>query len=268
MHSPILRRTALLVATFAATLPSANAQATFEVVSIKPLKEADNRIMIRQMPGGRFNAVGANLRILIGLAFDVRDFQISGGPEWMRTDRYEVNAKADTTADRIPQDQMRQMMRAMLADRFQLKTHEEEKELPVYQLVVGKNGPKLKESTAAPGPDGQRNQQMRMGRGQLTATGITMTGLAQQLSQQLGRPVIDKTGLQGNYDFELEWTPDPGAGPFGGAPPSPDGAPSGADAGGASIFTVLQEKLGLKLDSAKGPVKTLVIDSVSKPTEN
>ena len=108
-----------------------------------------------------------------------------------------------------------------------------------------------------------------MGRGQLSGEGVQLQMLTQVLSNQLGRPVIDRTGLKGNFDFKLEWTPDPGqsAGPFGGGPPGAD-APPPPDPNGPSIFTALQEQLGLRLESQKGPVEILVIDRVEKPSEN
>jgi uncharacterized protein (TIGR03435 family) len=168
--------------------------------------------------------------------------------------------------DRVPPEVLRPMLRKLLEERFQLKTHTETKELPTYTLVVGKGGAKLTESQGGGAQQGQR--MMRMGRGQIDAQGVTMAGLAQQLGMQLGRNVTDKTGLAGNYDVKLEWTPEPGhgAGQFGG-PPAGEALPP-VDSSGPTIFTALQEQLGLRLESDKGPVEILVIDSVVKPTEN
>jgi uncharacterized protein (TIGR03435 family) len=214
-------------------------------------------------PGGRFVATGIPIRLLIGLAYNVRDFQITGGPSWINGQAYDINAKAETTKDRVTMEEMRPMFKALLAERFALKAHEETKEMPVYELLAGKNGHKL-----TPSAGGQDNRQMRMGRGQLNANGITMQQLAQQLAQQLGRTVIDKTGIDGAFDVSLQWTPEPGqgGGPFGGPHP---GAPlPPADSSGPTIFTALQEQLGLRLESGKGPVPVLVIESMNKPTEN
>jgi uncharacterized protein (TIGR03435 family) len=243
---------------------AALAQPAFEVASIKPNAANDNRVMIGMAPGGRFTATGVNLRILIMQAFNVRDHQITGLPGWALADRYDVNAKAEGGVDRIPQDQFRLMLQALLKDRFQLKFHNETKEMQVYDLVVGKDGHKLKPNTAG----GENQQMMRMGRGQLSATGITVAGLAQQLTSALGRTVIDKTGLTGQFDFTLEFTPEAAHGGMPGLPPPPPGTITGTDAGGPTIFTAVQEQLGLKLESGKGPVPLLVVDSVSKPTEN
>lgn len=261
---------------------SATAPLTFEVASIKPSGPDDHRTMIQMQPGGGVRTTGTTLKVLIGMAYDVRDFQISGGPGWIQADRFDISAKAEQAAGaELPDDprkmtdaqrqtvadQMRERLRGLLADRFHLTLHRETKEESVYALVIGKGGSKLQEAKAGEreGPRGM----MRMGRGQLSGQGVQLDMLTRTLSSQLGRPVIDRTGLQGNFDFKLEWTPDPGqaAGPFGGGPPGAD-APPPPDPNGASIFTAVQEQLGLRLESQKGPVEMLVIDRVEKPSEN
>jgi len=162
----------------------------------------------------------------------------------------------------------------LLADRFQLTLHRETKEQSVYALLVAKNGPKLQESQTKDGQakegTGPRGPMMRMGRGELSGQGVALDMLTRTLSSQLGRTVIDRTGLKGNFDFKLTWTPDPGqsAGPPGGGPPPGADAPPPPDPNGPSIFTALQEQLGLRLESQKGPVEMLVIDRVEKPSEN
>lgn len=272
------------------TILAAQPPKAFEVISVKPNAAADNRVQIRMAPGGRFTATGIPVRAIIAQAFNMRDFQITGGPGWMSSDRFDINAKAPEDAgERVAPEVLRAMLKNMLEERFQLKTHLESKEMPTYSLVTGKGGPKLKISDTPPpmlagaaglAGGGGRPQMMRMGRGQLHATGVTMKAFAQQLSQMLGRPVTDNTGLDGYYDIELDYAPETGqsggmmiAG-GGGAPPPPPTAPPppGAlpqgDTNGPSIFTALQEKLGLKLESTKGPVDILVIDSIAKPTEN
>lgn len=224
----------------------AQAQQAFEVASIKPNADGDNRAMIRMQPGGRFVATGVTLRQLISQAYNVRDFQVTGGPGWIGADRYDINAKGpDGMPDRVPPEVLRPMLRALVDERFQLKTHTETKEMPIYALVVSKPGKLTPAAAEGQGPG------MRMGRGQLNGKKVPMAMLAQQISQQLGRTVIDKTELKGEFDFTLEWTPDPTA-----------------DSSGPSIFTAVQEQLGLRLESAKGPVEIVVIDSVAKPTEN
>lgn len=235
----------------------------FEVVSIKPNAAGDHRVMIRMAPGGRFTASGITLKHLIGQAYNVRDFQIVGGPGWIESDRFDINAKAEGLGERVAPDQLRPMIKALLEDRCRLKVRMETKEMPVYVLAAGKNGPKLTPNTGAePGP------MFRMGRGQIDVKKASMAMLAQHLSQQLGRTVIDKTGLAGDYDFNLTWTPEPGqgGGPFGGSLP-PEVLPA-ADSTGPTIFTALQEQLGLKLESQKGPVPVVVIEQIEKPSEN
>lgn len=240
---------------------------SFDVATIKPNASNDNRVMFRLQPGG-FMATGVPVRMLIGQAFDVRDFQITGGPGWISSDRWDVNAKAEGMPDRPGMALYRPLIQNLLEDRFQLKFHKETKELPVYALVAGKGPHKMKASEAAPAGAGPRGM-FRIGRGQANLQGATMAALAQTLSQQLGRPVLDKTGIAGNFDIELNWTPEPGqgGGPFGHMPPGAPPPPP-ADNGGPSIFTAIQEQLGLKLETTKGPVEIIVVDSIAKPSEN
>ncbi len=230
----------------------------FEVASIKPAEPGGHNVQIQIAPGGRFVAKNMTVRLLIQQAYGVKDFQISGGPGWMGTERFDINAQGPEA--RTP-EQLKPMLQALLADRFKLQIHRDTKELPMYSLVAGKNGSKLKESEASsPGP------RIRMGRGLIEGQGMSMTILANQLGQQLGRSVTDKTGLTGKYDIKFEWTPDETQG--GG--PREIGAESAApvDASGPTIYTALQEQLGLKLESQKGPVEILLIDRIEKPTEN
>ncbi|MBI2686546.1 MAG: TIGR03435 family protein [Acidobacteria bacterium] len=247
------------------TAAAAFSQKSFDVATIKPNAGNDQRAMVRVQPGG-LSATGINVRFLMMQAFDIRDFQIIGGPGWITTDRYDINAKAEGLPDRVPPEILRPMMEALLVERFGLKYHRESKELPVYALVAGKGPHKMKAAASA---GGEPRQMFRMGRGQATLQGATMAAVAQTLSQQLGRKVIDKTGIDGRFDIELHWTPEPGqgGGPFGPPPPGTPDAITSSDSG-PSIFSAVQEQLGLKLESQKGPVDVIVVDSVSKPTEN
>jgi len=259
---------------------------SFEVASIKPNRSGEMRFFMGWQPG-RFTASGMTVRFLITAAYDVKDFQVSGGPSWIESERYDIEAKEpDSIAEELPKLPLEQrrkqlglMVQSLLADRFQLKLHRESKELPVYALVVAKNGPKLQQAKPGDtypkgikGPDGVGHAGvMRMGPGELTGQALPIASLAHLLSQQLGRDVLDQTGLKGNYDFTLKWTPEPGegmmlGGPGGGGPP-PESAPP-PDTSGPSLFTAIQEQLGLKLESRKGPVEVLVIDHVERPSEN
>ncbi|HYL75938.1 MAG TPA: M56 and DUF3738 domain-containing protein [Bryobacteraceae bacterium] len=251
--------------------PVTPAASKFEVASIKPSAPGGLAARFMMAPGGRVNINNINVKFLIQQAYQVRDFQITGGPGWIGSDRYDIVAKGEGD-EQISQEQMRAMMQGLLADRFKLVIHRETKELPVYSLVLGKNGPKLKETPeteGVPGPDGVRRggMQVRMGRGLINGQGMTMEMLATQLANQLGRTVIDKTGLKGGYEVKLEWTPEQGQGPAIQREGGGDAPPTTADSG-PTIFTALQEQLGLKLESTKGPVTIIVIDSVEKPTEN
>ncbi len=273
LYAPALR---------AQTSSAAEPPLKFEVASIKPSDPAERGSMIRFAPGGRFVAKNQTLKSLIGLAYDVRQFQISGGPTWVATATYDVNAKPDAASEaddphKITTDEQRekfaqrQRMRIqeLLADRFRLKIGHTTKELPIYALKIAKNGPKLQEWKEDGGSPFQGARSS--GPGHLTGRKVSMKFLTQILAQNVGRPVIDQTGLTGDYDFKLEWTPDQNQpGGFGGpGGPGPDGLrPPPADPNGPSIFTAIEEQLGLKLDSQKGPVEMLTIDAVEKPSEN
>ena len=236
------------------TALAAFGQATpvFEVASIKPHPPPIQLVSI-STSGTRVTIEANSLTNLVAYAYDLKRYQVIGGPNWAVDDRFDIAAKAE--GDIAPTAaQVKQMIQALLADRFQLKVHRETKEMPVYNLVVGKNGPKLKESA----PDARPLVRMRDANGMihLIATSSPMQQLANQFSNANGvdRPVLDKTGLTGMYDFELDWS-----------------AGYGAPADGAdeiSIFTALQEQIGLKLEPAKAPMEVLVIDRAEKPSQN
>jgi uncharacterized protein (TIGR03435 family) len=270
----------------------------FEVASIKPDKSGSGMSMMRFTPDG-FNAKNIPLQFLLREAYGVEDDQISGAPNWAGSERYDIEAKVDgadvAKLNKLSFDQRRLMFQPLLEDRFKLKTHWETKELPIYVLVKAKSGAKLHEAKpddmypdGVKGPDGaaRPGRMMMMGRGQVTGQDVPLTFLTKMLSQQLRRTIVDKTGLTGKYDFTLQWTPDESQGPMsqkqpaiqyadqGPAFPKPPGAgqatgsTTSADSSGASIFTAIQEQLGLKLEPQKGPVKVLVIDGIEKPSEN
>jgi bla regulator protein blaR1 len=254
----------------------------FEVASIKPNKSGTGMTMLRTTPVG-FSASNVSLKALIQQAYGVEEDQILGAPSWLGSERYDMEAKvasSDTDAlhDLNP-DQRRLMLQPLLADRFQLKVHTELRDLPVLALVVAKGGPKLHEAkpgdtypNGLKGFDGEGGPGMMLMRpGQLTAQGLDLSSVAKLLSQQLGRTVQDKTGLTGKYDFTLQWKPDRDPSPMPGAPPPGQQGPDATlspDSSEASIFTAVQEQLGLKLESRKAPVEVLVIDHVEAPSEN
>lgn len=208
---------------------------TFEVASVKPNDSGTGHSDV-DVDGNLLRMKNVTLKACIVWAFRLSDAEVYG-PSWLDSERFDITAKTEFGK---PQPSM---LQAVLAERFKLATHLETKELTVYELVVAKNGPKLKK--ADPGEDDMTSR-----RGQLKATRVSMRALARFLAgpNRLSRPVVDKTGLDGVFDFTLQWTTDPE---------------------GPSIFAALQEQLGLKLEAKKGPVEVLVVDHAEKvPTDN
>jgi len=200
------------------------------------------------------------LKALIEVAYDLPSNRVLGGPAWLSSDRFDINAKPEGSINVSTQDgvaQLRLMLQAMLAERFKVDVHWETKEVPVYALMVDKNGPKMK---AVPGGNGEGSA--TAGRGTLSGL-APMVRLARELSNFLGRPVLDQTGLQGRFEFKLEWTPDQ-------SPARTAVAGAGSDAGlsnddlGASLFTAIQEQLGLRLQSQRGSASVLIVDRAEK----
>ena len=266
---------AIAAATFAfvvAAQTPASAPKEFDVASIKPNKSGDGRVMVQMTPGGRWAGTNVPIALLLQRAYDIRESQISGGPSWMRSERFDIEAKPDTSAGggEPSQEDLSLMFQTLLAKRFHLTFHRETKEMPVLVLVTDKNGVKMKESEQAKdggGGGGRGNNQIRALRGQIEGQGLTMPVLATSLSRMLGQMVSDETGLKGMYDFTLTWTPDsPPPGPHPSGEPAPPPPAVGGD--GPTIFTAVREQLGLKLDSRKAPVQLFVIDRLERPEEN
>lgn len=265
--------------------PDASHSYEYEVASIKPNNSGTNMVRLMFSPDG-LSATNGTLQMFINAAYKIDDNQISGGPSWLKSDHYDIEAKMDSaTADalhKLSEDQARlerqRMLQGLLADRFKLTIHRETRELPIYALVIAKNGPKFQEAkpgdtypNGIKGPDGRTAAGMIFmnGRGSVTGQGIPISDLVRFLSRQLGRKVEDKTGLTGKYDLTLQWTPDENQGAmFKGPEPQGSASPPPPDSSGPSIFTALEEKLGLKLESQKGPVEILIIDHAEKPSEN
>jgi len=283
--------------------PEAQSQAAetgplqFEVASIKPNRTGSGQVSIGIQPGGRFQANNVTLRELIRVAYQVQPFQIVGGPSWMTSDRFDVQAKAEGEFPAAPPIPGRppgvpqRMLQGLLRDRFQFVAHTETRDMPTYDLVLarrdGRTGERLKASdldcaaiaaargrggaAPAPPPGAQGGRGgfggcgMRIGPGALSGNGVDMTFLANSLSQMVQRIVTDKTGLSGNYEFEISFTPDgPQPGPGG---PLPGGAVAPpVDPNAPSIYTALQEQLGLRLEGSRAPVSVLVVDKAEPPS--
>jgi uncharacterized protein (TIGR03435 family) len=256
-----MRSLMFAVALTGALAQSPVARKEFDVVSVKSSAPDDhNSFMFQPQPGG-VRIVGVPLRMLMMQAYDVKVFQIAGGPDWIRSDRWDILAKAEGLEGRASLAQMRPMLQALMRDRFQLKVHSETKEMPVYALAVEKGGSKLVPHTGT-------EQQFRAGNGSLIVKKGGVTALTAWLSRELGRVVINKTELTGEYDYALEWTPDPGEGGPESIGMPPEAPRPHAETNGPSIFTALQEQLGLRLVSQKGPVEIIVIDRVERPSAN
>ncbi len=228
----------------------------FEVASVR-LNTSGGNPQLRNEPG-RLNVSNMTLKALMRYAYMARDFQISGGPAWFDSDRWDVIA---TAGPGVGDDERRKMMQALLVERFKLALHRETKEMPVYTLVAAKNGSKLQANTSG----AAERIGIRMGGPglmQMTGVNVPVLRIAQVLVDMVSRSVIDRTGIEGNFDFKLEWVPDPAHMPLlNGA--RPEGPPDGA-----SLFTAVQEQLGLKLESTKGPVEVFVVERAEKATEN
>ncbi len=220
----------------------------FEVASIKPNKSGDRHSGSHYRQGSAY-IDNNTLKDLIQLAYDVKDYAFSG-PDWLDSERFDIVAKPPAAAS---PEQYRIMLQTLLADRFKLTVHREQKEMSGYALVVAKGGLKIKELEPSGGSDSNSS------RGTLSAKTISMSKFAEWVSRQVGRPTIDATGTKGVFTFKLEWSPVENQPPEPGAPPP--AAPT--------IYTALQEQLGLRLQGQKVPVNVLVVDHMERvPTEN
>ena len=238
---------------------------SFEVASLK--RNVDKLLTMSGLmpsPGGRVSVKASTLKGMIQSAYRVKGREILGGPDWIDTDRYDIEAKA---ADDVPwEPQLRSMFQSLLAERFQLKLHQETREMPIYELAIAKNGPKLKKSGAGDctpdknGPCGGLVTKV----GRIWGQRLIVAKLADALSAITDRPVVDRTELTESYDVLLEWVPDETQFQDFGAVAYKNVA---SDPLGPTLVTALQE-LGLRLVSSKGPVDVIVIDSVQKPTVN
>ena len=282
---------ALVTATVLAQSRDAGEDVKFEVASVRPNTSGNPIERVEMQPGGRYTVINMPLRNLIINAYGLQATQLLGAPDWI-AERFDIIAKADEElgppASREGPSRVQLMMRSLLAERFRLSVHRESRDMPIYHLVLARNdgklGPELNPSSIdcraliearkaqglkpEPPQPGERPQcGAWWGFGELTAGGQPLNELISLLSATVQRNVVDRTGLSGNFDIHLKWTPDQ-------LPPRPSGMPADQrirvngmeiDPNGPSIFTAVQEQLGLKLDAQRGPVDVLVIDRVERP---
>jgi uncharacterized protein (TIGR03435 family) len=261
-----MMRFGLLVLLIAATsLPLAALQPSpaFDVASIKPNKSGDTRSSSSVQPGGHYIATNVTVRMLVRSAYGVQqESQLVGGPSWIDAERWDVIGKGEgNPSTDVFRDQARLMLRALLSDRFGLRVHSEQREIPIYALALAKDsgtlGPQLRRSAitdCSQEPKTGADTTMPCGggfarAGHLAGRAVAFSTLVTNISNAADRPVVDRTGLSGTFDWTLQWSIEPLS-----------------QLGANTLFTALQEQLGLKLEPTRGPVDVLVIDSVERPT--
>lgn len=231
---------------------------SFEVDSVRENVSVGGRSHIWSASDNpTFRTENVALLMLLQFAYDMPDTRIVDVPEALRAKKFDIDAKADSMIESMKtmsadagKLRKQQMVQALLKDRFKLAVHRETRQLPEYSLVVAKGGTKLQ-------PTKGGGLLINHNTSRLQCTGMTTDQIARELAKSVGRVVIDKTGIPGRFDFELRWTPDEDAARVAGNPDAPP-----------SIFTALQEQLGLKLEAAKGPVEVLVVDHIEMPSSN
>jgi uncharacterized protein (TIGR03435 family) len=246
------------------TLPAATTPLpTYDIVSIKPNKTGSGNVSV-DSGDGNYTASNVSLKMLIIEAYSLKESQVFDLPKWGDSARFDIKAKVlepnKKVLSALTDQQSAAMLQPMLTDRFHLTFHHEQKTLPVYELVLVKTGAKFKQTTAAEmdspdGVNGVHSGGISIHNRDLVATGIPMSSFADSLSYQLHRIVVDKTGLTGKYNLTLSWAPD-------------DGTPQAPDSTLPSIFTALQEQLGLKLEPGKAPIGAFIVDHAEIPSED
>jgi uncharacterized protein (TIGR03435 family) len=230
---------------------------TFEVASIRSSDAKAQGMRFEVTPDNGLRATGVTLNILIQKAYDAENFQIAGGPGWARSERFDVYARPESRdkpdfdesspgSEQFRAERFRERLSALLAERFQLSIHQEYKDGALYTLEQTAKGNKLNPKTGTRG--------IGRNRGLIAAENASVAMLAKTLSITLQRPVLDRTGLEGNYAFRLQW--------------AEEGAPGEPEDSGVSLFTAIQEQLGLRLESGKGPITFVFVDRAEKPSAN
>jgi uncharacterized protein (TIGR03435 family) len=228
--------------------------ATYDIATIRPTEPSEMG-SVRSLPSGEFISIGMPMKNTVSNAYGRFGFEILGGPSWFESDKYDIDAKPDSAlGERLQkltwgqrEEVQGHMLQALLVDRFKLKVHEDTRQLPIFALVVGKGGPKLQQAKAG------EPYRMTVGNGRITAQAVPIDELAATLTGSIDHVVSNRTGLAGVYDFTIHYSDDVAA---------------TLDSSTPSIYTALEEQLGLKVEPAKGPVKVLIIDHVERPSEN
>jgi uncharacterized protein (TIGR03435 family) len=248
--------------------PTPDAPPAFDLAAIRPNKTdtTGHSHILSNSSNGLFNTINVSLKFLMEWSYVLPEARIVGGPAWFDSTKFDIEAKADEAVDKqlgsLPsataRAQKQAMVRALLADRFQLKVHEETRELPIYALVLTKDGPKFQPSKVNGTTIDSRRAEIRV-----LGSDDTLALLVDELGKRLGRPVINQTGIHGRYELDLKWAAEDAASPQPAA-----NAASPTEPSGPSIFTAIQEQFGLKLVPQKGPVSVFVVDRAEMPSEN
>ena len=254
MHSVVLP--GILIAAGAGLLSAQPSAPAFDSASIKPAQSGARGFSIRPLPG-RLSAQNVTLKQLIAEAWHIHDYQVSGGPKWADSDRYDLEAKAAGASDPPGEKQLMAMLQTLLQQRFSLTVRLETRDQAVYDLEPARGGPKLQPATDPSAPEMFRVFQ----RHQVTSTNAPLSRLTETLSWLLGRPVYDQTGLTGRFDYKFEWAPDD-------LQLRSDESPVTAEGALPSLGSALQEALGLRLLSKRGPVEIVNIEKAEKPAPN
>lgn len=245
-----------------AALAQGTTAPAFAASVVKPSGPASgNGLSVKFLPGGRFVARNANVRLLIKIAYNLNDDEVTGGPAWIGLKHFDIDATMDAATDSgngtVDKERNHLLLQGLLRDRFQLKLRSEMRPMSTYALVAAKGGPKMTLSAAQAG-----DAQIHGGLGHITAANASMDQLAAAVEDWVGHPVKNLTGLDGRYDFKLEWTPDQATGPGASQVTDP------ADYSGPTIFTAVQQQLGLSLQARKTDSLCEVVESVELPSEN
>lgn len=246
---------AFLACVFVLCGKTTNAQ-SFDVASVRPHAPDDPYFLVRPPTAARFSATGAGAKLLVMLAYDVQESQIVGGPAWLADEKWDIQAKTDDGVQHTPEE-TRRMVQSLLRDRFALRAHREIQQRPAYVLTVTKTGPKFR-------PSERQSTNYRIAGGSIGLERGDLARFVQFLSSAVGQPVVDHTGFGGLYDLSLRWDD----------APIPEGGLLGTDVRAApgtsygSIFTAIQDQLGLRLEHQQAPVEVLVVAGIERPSQN